>query len=83
MAYTDRRKEDRLIKLLAPVTLERADDPDVSAIVEMDRDNMRAIAACMQVVLDNPDISESSGGIVSERSANELWSFFVKGENQP
>lgn len=68
-----------MLKLLAPTTVERAEDPDVTVILEMDRDVLEALKLAVQVAFDD------EGALPSpyRKAAAEWWAFAVDGRETP
>lgn len=66
-----------MLKLLAPTTIESADDGN-SVILEMDPDTFRALRMGVEVAFED----DSAAPLVSHETQEAIWNFFVKGENQ-
>lgn len=66
-----------MIKLLAPTTVESVDE-GATVIIEMDADTFRAIKAGVQVAFEDLVPADQ----VSDETQEQIWRFFVHGENQ-
>lgn len=64
-----------MIKLLAPTTLDSADE-GTTAILEMDRPTFLALAVAVEVAFDDPESTPDAHKV----AAADLWKFFVNGE---